>query len=632
MSKIKTSLIGLSLGALGIVFGDIGTSPLYALNVLFGQDGRHLSINRLNIYGVISLIIWSITLVVSIKFLAFIMRADNEGEGGIMALMAHIKSSKLKPKYRMLFIFLGIIGVGLFYGDSTITPAISVLSAVEGLKVVAPKLSALILPVTLIILALLFMIQKYGTGLIGKLFGPVMLIWFTTLAIGGGWQVWLHPQILIALSPLTTINFFISQPVIAFFATGAVVLAITGAEALYADMGHFGRPPIAKAWFFVVFPSLMLCYMGEGALMLQHPSASANPLVLLFPSLARLPIVLLATLATIIASQSVISGAFSLTRQAVQLDFLPKMLIRHTSTIEGGQIYLPFVNIVLFIVVSMLVIVFGSSIRLANAYGVAVSGTLATDTILYLVILRSVWQKPIRTIVLMGLVFVPIDLLFVTSSAPKILKGGWFPVLIGIFIFILISTWLKGQKIMIKERRALEEPLLVFIAKVHDHLPPISRIPGTAIYIGHHHDLTPLALNATFEELHELPEKVIIVTVEVTPTSHIAEHKRIILDDLGQSDDGIGHVSLFYGYHDTINIPEVLRQVKRYNNQPDYDLDLDNAAYFISQGRVVFSNRHNLSLWRKHLYSFMARNALSTSDFYKLPISRTEEMQPFIKL
>lgn len=622
-------MLGLTLGALGIVFGDIGTSPLYALSAVFGKVGYHLEIDKANIVGIISLVVWSVTLVVSIKFIGFIMKADNAGEGGIMALVAQIKSSKLRDNYKWGFIVLGLIGVALFYGDSTITPAISVLSAVEGLKIVAPSLSSFVVPVTLVILAVLFAIQKYGTRTIGRLFGPTMLVWFIAIALGGGWQVWLHPAVLVALSPYTAVRFFITQPALAFIAMGAVVLAITGAEALYADMGHFGRAPIARAWFFVVFPALILCYMGEGALILHQPAAAANPLVLLYPEAIRVPIVILATLATVIASQAVISGAFSLTRQAVQLDFLPKLLIRHTSSREGGQIYLPFVNAALFVIVTLLVITFGSSAKLANAYGIAVSGTLLTDTILYLVVLRSLWDRPLRNILLTSVVFLPIDLLFVTSSLPKVLKGGWLPILLGILIFLVIDTWLKGQRIVVKERRSIEKPLQHFIDKVHDQQPPVSRIPGVAIYIGHHIDLTPLALINTLEDMHELQEKVVIVTVEITTVAHIPEARRAKIDELGYR-DGISQVKLSYGFHDIVNVPEELKYIRKLD--PELDFDLDKASYFISLSRVVPSNRHNLPLWRKHLYCLMARNALSTSDYYKLPIGQTVEMRTLIKL
>lgn len=630
MNKLKKSMLGLMIGALGVVFGDIGTSPLYAINAAFGKLGFRLAINQQNVFGVISLIIWSVGLVVSIKFICYIMRADNEGEGGIMALVTLVKDSKLHAKYKWAFLLLGIIGVALFYGDSTITPAISVLSAVEGLKVINTSLASFVIPVTLAVLTLLFVIQKYGTDLIGDMFGPVMLLWFVTIGLGGGWQILQHSSVLIALSPYTAIHFFITHTAIAFIAMGAVVLAITGTEALYADMGHFGRAPIARSWFWVVFPSLLLCYMGEGALVVHNHAAAENPLFLLFPSVLRIPVVLLATVATVIASQAVISGAFSLTHQAVQLNFLPKMLIKQTSKRERGQIYLPFVNAALFVIVVALVIVFGSSTRLANAYGVAVSGTLAIDTILYLVIMRSVWHKRKRIVALAGLAFLPIDLLFVSSTIPKILHGGWVPLFIGFVLFMLITTWIKGQLVVSRERRALEGSLQGFIDKVQHEKPPIRRIPGTAVYIGHHADLAPLALHATLKDLHELQEEVVIVSVAITTVAHIPEERRAIIDDLGYENDGIRHVHLSFGFHDTLNIPETLKAIHLYI--PEFDVNLDNAAYFISHSRVIPGRGHSLLRWRKSLYCLMARNAMSTSDYYKLPIGRTVEMSSLIKL
>lgn len=630
MNKLQKSMLGLMIGALGVVFGDIGTSPLYALSAAFGKLGFHLAINQQNVFGVISLLLWSVCLVVSVKFIRYIMRADNEGEGGIMALMTLLKSSKLRSNYKWAFLVLGIVGVALFYGDSTITPAISVLSAVEGLKVINTSLASFVIPVTLVILTLLFVIQRYGTDLIGDMFGPVMFIWFITIGLGGGWQILQHPAVLIALSPYTAIHFFILRPAVAFIAMGAVVLAITGTEALYADMGHFGRAPIARSWFWVVFPSLLLCYMGEGAVVMHNSAAANNPLFLLFPVFLRTPVVILATTATVIASQAVISGAFSLTRQAVQLDFLPKMLILHTSKRKSGQIYLPFVNATLFVVVVALVVLFGSSARLANAYGVAVSGTLAIDTILYIVVMRSLWHKRRGVVFLMGLAFLPIDFLFVASTIPKILQGGWVPVLIGVALFIIITTWVKGQLVVNKERRALEGSLKGFVDKVRSEKPPIRRVPGTAVYIGHHADLAPLALHATLKDLHELQEEVVIVSVELTTAAHVAEDKRAVIDHLGYANDGICHVHLSFGFHDALNVPETLKSIHHYD--PSFDVDLSNAAYFISLSRVIPGKWHHLLRWRKSLYCLMARNAMSTSDYYKLPIGRTVEMSSLIKL
>ena len=629
MNSAKKGMAGLVLGALGVVFGDIGTSPLYALHAIFGPVGQHLPINTGNIYGIISLVIWSVILVVSVKFIGFIMRADNEGEGGIMALVARIKSSNLNKKYKWLFILFGLVGVSLFYGDSVITPAISVLSAIEGLKVVAPSLTVYILPITLVILAFLFGIQRYGTTTIGKLFGPVMCVWFLAIGLGGLLQVWQHPDILVSLSPLSAIKFFVNQPLVAFISMGAVILVITGAEALYADMGHFGREPIARAWFLLVFPALILCYMGQGALILHDPSSSLSPFMLLFPSALRLIILVLATLATLIASQAVISGAFSLTRQAVQLNFLPRLLVRHTSDREVGQVYMPFINFVLFVIVSSLVLLFGTSARLTNAYGVAVSGTLAIDTMLFIVVARIIWQKSALYITGTLLIFLSVDLLFITANISKILHGGWFPIIVACFIFVIIHTWLKGQKIITHERRSLEGPLQEYIDKVRSKKLTIVRVPGNAVYIGHHIGMAPLALHASVEELHELHEKVVVVSVTIANAAHIPEDNRAVFNALGYN-DGISQLDLTYGFHDTPNIPRTLKTLRHINSELDFDPE--KVSYFISQSKVVLTRKQNLAMWRKSLYSLLARNALSASDYYKLPTDRTIEISSLIDL
>ncbi len=623
-------MVGLSIGAIGVVFGDIGTSPLYALQAIFGPLGQHLEINKQNVFGIISLVVWSVMLVVSIKFLMFIMRADNQGEGGIIALVALIKNNKLAVKFSSFFILMGLIGVALFYGDSVITPAISVLSAVEGLHVVAPSFSSFILPATLIILTLLFGIQRYGTHIIGRLFGPVMLVWFVVIGLGGLWQIVLNPNSLMALSPASAVEFATARPFVAFLSMGAVVLAITGVEALYADMGHFGRRPISLSWFLVVFPALVLCYVGQGALILGDPTAISNPLVLLFPGVFRIPIVLLATIATLIASQAVISGAFSLTRQAVHLNFLPKMVIRHTSTRQTGQVYLPFVNLVIYIFVVLLVLIFGSSQKLANAYGMAVSATLAIDTILFLAVARYIWKKSLGYVASAIIVFLIIDIIFVAANVPKLLRGGWFSISIAIAILVLIRTWLKGQKIVTKERKRLEGPLQSFIDDIHTHKPPVTRVSGDAVYIGHHADLAPLALRATVEQLHELHKKVVIVSVEVTNDAHVPEEDRATFSSLKYENDGISHLILTYGFHDYINVPKTLKSLR--STHAELDINPDTASYFVSLGKVVLTKRHNMSRWRKSLYRLMVRNATSSSDYYRLPVDRTIEMSSLINL
>lgn len=629
MTRTKKLTAGLTLAALGIVFGDIGTSPLYVFKAVFGPLGLHLPITAVNIIGITSLILWAVTLVVSVKYLLFVTRADNKGEGGIMALAALIKGSKLRMRYKAMLIGLGLVGMSLFYGDSVITPAISVLSAVEGLKVLAPNLNHLIIPITLCILSLLFAVQKRGTSVIGRLFGPVMLVWFTVIALGGVWQIMQHPEVLAALSPLMAVQFFVANPFLGFIVMSAVILAVTGAEALYTDMGHFGRKPIARAWFMVVFPALILCYIGQGALLLHDPMAAANPLPLLFPEVLRGPVVFLATVAALIASQAVISGAFSLSRQAIHLDFLPKMLIRHTSVTSSGQVYIPLINIVLFVLVIGLVLLLGSSQKLAGVYGVAVSGTLIVDSILFLVVMRVLWRKSIFVVLGAGLLFLPLDLLFITSNIPKVFSGGWFPIALALASFLIITTWMKGQAIVTKKRRLLEGSLQVFINKVHARQPAVMRLPGQAVYISHHPNFAPLALHAAVDDLNELHEKVVILSVQVTTEAHVPVEERAVFDGL-QYNDGISHLSLTYGFHDSINIPKTLESLRHLS--PELDFDSEKAIYFVSRSRIIPDNSRKLIGWRKALYILMARNAISTSDHYKLPIDRTVEMQSLIKL
>jgi len=429
------------MGALGVVFGDIGTSPLYALQTLFAADHFAVKPNQPDVFGVISLVFWSITMIVSVKFVSFIMRSDNDGEGGIMALIALVQGTNLKDsRFKAALIMAGLFGVALFYGDGMITPAISVLSAVEGVEVAAPSLAPMVLPITITVLVLLFGAQRFGTQLIGRLFGPVMLVWFIVIAAAGIAQVITDPAILKALSPTYAFEFFTNHTGIAFIALGAVTLTLTGAEALYADMGHFGRPPIRRAWFLVVFPALTLNYLGQGSLILESPSNISSPFFLLFPDWSHVPMVLLATMATVIASQAVISGAFSVTRQAIQLGFLPRLVVRQTSSEEIGQVYVPAVNWALMVAVIVLVLAFGSSTKLASAYGIAVMGTLLIDSLLFLVVARYLWKKPLWMTLLGGAVFLTIDLAFFSANLTKIGHGGWFPLTIGLLIFIGLST------------------------------------------------------------------------------------------------------------------------------------------------------------------------------------------------
>jgi KUP system potassium uptake protein len=627
MARKQTTSIGLMLGALGVVFGDIGTSPLYALKVIFGLTHTSGISDRTLIYGLLSLLLWTVTLIVSVKYIGYVMRANNKGEGGVLALVSLVNSSKLK--HRSILIGLGLVGVTLFYGDSVVTPAISVLSAVEGLQIVAPELSVLVVPLTLIMLLGLFGIQRFGTGTIGKFFGPVMLTWFATIAAGGTWQIIQHPDILQALSPVHALGFAVSHPLIAFLSMGAVILAVTGAEALYIDMGHFGRQPIARTWLFVVFPALALCYLGQGALIVNTPAAASNPFFLLFPAVLHIPVIILATAATLIASQAVISGAFSLTRQAIQLNFLPRMLIKQTSATHIGQIFMPFVNTVLLILVALLVVAFGSSQNLAGAYGVAVSGTLLIDSVLFIVTARYFWHRSKTFVGIYALVFLTLEVILVAASASKIIHGGWLPLALASLILVVMYTWISGQRIAAKQRRATERPLREFITEVQQRDKSLVRLPGQAVYIGHHAGLTPSALRTAVEELHELHEKVVIVYVETSSAAHVPAEERAVFDALGYA-DGISQVTITYGFHDSPNIPKTLDSIRHLS--PELEFDPFKAIYFISLSRIIVSRRHGMPGWQKSLYAIMSRNALSTSDYYHLPLAETVEMRSLIKV
>src|SRR3954468_14559426 len=489
-------MAALTLGALGVVFGDIGTSPLYALQTVFSADNHAVKPTQGDVYGVLSLVFWAITIIVSIKYVTFIMRADNDGEGGIMALIALIQRARLTSRAaRVSLVLLGVFGASLFYGDGMITPAISVLSAVEGLEVAAPSLEHVVIEITLAVLAVLFAIQRFGTGAVGRAFGPVMLLWFGSLALAGLNEVVQHPGILRCLSPSYGVQFIFDHGHVAFIALGSIVLTVTGAEALYADMGHFGRPPIRRAWFLLVFPALALNYMGQSALILRDPKTIDNPFFLLLPHWARLPMVFLATVATVIASQAVLSGAMSVSRQAVRLGFLPRLAIHHTS-LEEGQVYVPAVNWGIFLAVVALVVAFGSSQHLASAYGIAVTGTLAIDTILFFFVVRVMWHRPMWLVIGGATLFLLVDLTFFSANLTKVLHGGWFPLTIAAIVFTILTTWQKGREIVTANRTREEGELREFINQVHELEPPLFRCPGTAVFLNANKDTTPLALRA----------------------------------------------------------------------------------------------------------------------------------------
>jgi KUP system potassium uptake protein len=615
-------MAALALGALGVVFGDIGTSPLYALQTVFSADHQAVKPTEGDVYGVISLVFWSITLIVSIEFVLFIMRADNDGEGGILALIALIEGVTLRrARLKVVLIALGMFGVALFYGDGIITPAISVLSAVEGVKVAVPSLESLVLPITIAVLAALFAIQRFGTHRIGRVFGPVMVVWFAVIAAAGLGRILAHPAIVKALSPSYGLEFFGAHFGVAFISLGAIVLTITGAEALYADMGHFGRKPISRAWFFVVFPALTLNYMGQGSLILDTPSAIDNPFFLLIPHWGRVPMVVLATVATVIASQSVISGAFSVTRQAVQLGFLPRLTIRHTSAREIGQVYVPAVNWFLLVAVTALVLGFGSSTRLASAYGIAVTGTITVDTLLFLVVARALWRKPGWLVAIGAAVFFTVDLAFLGANLTKVAHGGWFPLSVGLAIFTVLSTWKRGSEKVHSARIEEEGSLRSFVEELRAMDPPAVRVPGTAVYLNARRETTPLALRAGVEHTRALHESVVIISIETTKAPYVEESERLVVDSLGYEDDGISHLTAQFGFQDSPDVPRLLALAQETGLESD--VDVDNAVYYLSQVTVTPTNAPGMRGWRKRLFVAMARNAASPVDYFHLPGERT---------
>ncbi|GGL87955.1 potassium transporter Kup [Nakamurella endophytica] len=622
-------MAGLALGAIGVVFGDIGTSPLYALQTVFSIDDNAVKPTVGDVYGVISLVFWAITIVVSVKYVAFILRADNDGEGGIMALAALIRD-RLRPRSRRVAVamLLGVIGASLFYGDSLITPAISVLSAVEGIEVVEPHAADVVLPVGLLIVIGLFLVQRLGTHRIGRLFGPIMVVWFLVLAVLGLPHIIARPGILRGLSPTYAVGFVADHPFTAFIAMGAVVLSITGAEALYADMGHFGRRPIRMSWFFLVFPALIVNYLGQGALILDQPRSISNPFYIMAPGWARLPLVVLATMATVIASQAVISGAFSVSRQAVRLGFLPHLTVRHTSQQESGQIYVPAVNWLLFTGVIILMLLFRSSNRLATAYGLAVTGTLLLTTTLFLILAGSAWRWPVWRLVVIGVVFGGLELVFFAANLSKVVHGGWLPLLIAVVVVTLMTTWERGRRLITARRIEAEGSLPDFVERIRES--GIPRVPGIAVFPHPGKETTPLALRANTEFNHTLHEHVVIVSLQPQNVPYYTGEDRITVDDLKYADDGIVHVSVRVGFQDDQDIPAVLREVT--GRSSELDFAEDQAYYFLSRIGVETGTQPGLAAWRKRLFVALAHNAASPAASFRLPEERTVVMGSRISL
>lgn len=614
------------IGAIGIVFGDIGTSPLYALQSVFHLSG--LTLGAAEIQGVISLILWSITLIVTVKYISILMNINNHGEGGIMALLGLIRQSKTDKKSLVGYTLIGIIGVALFCGDGVITPAISVLSSVEGLSLVSPNLSQFVIPVALVVLAILFYTQSRGTGALGKLFGPVMIMWFVVSAIGGLGQIIAYPDILISLLPTTALGFITAHPTAAFVGMGAVILAMTGAEALYADLGHFGKRAIRMSWLILIFPALALTYMGQGALISHHPEAITSAYYLMFPNSVHIPIIVLATLATLIASQAVIAGIFSLTWQAIRLDLLPRLGIRHTSRQEAGQVYVPVINWSMFIIIVLIIFGFRDSSHLASMYGLAVSGTLLVDSIFMIIVLRRLKHVRIIYLALIILCIMSIEVVFISSGLSKLLYGAWVALLISALVFLIINTWYKGHTIIKAERKRAEGNLIDFVEKLRGL--KVKRIRGAAVYISHNTGSAPIALHETIERLHELHNNVIIVTVRTLNHAHVPEAKRLVFDELGHGDDGISHVTVKFGYKDIPNVPRALEQARE--AFAEINFNSDTVTYFTSAVQPAIVKNKRMATWRKHLYVFLDRSADEQSLYYRLPINQTVELRTFLEL
>ncbi|MEI2781510.1 MAG: potassium transporter Kup [Candidatus Competibacter sp.] len=618
----KSRPAALIVGAIGVVFGDIGTSPLYALKETFA--GSHpMAVEQASILGVLSLIFWTIMALVTLKYVAIIMRADNRGEGGSLALLARVTELTKNSRATWFVTMLGIFAAALFYGDSMITPAISVLSAVEGLDVVAPQLKEYVLPITALVLTGLFWIQKHGTAAMGMLFGPVMCLWFVVLAILGVISIARAPQVLLALNPLYAADFLAGNPWQSFLALGAIFLSVTGGEALYADMGHFGKFPIRVAWFAFVLPALVLNYYGQGALLLTDPSTIQSPFYLLAPGWALVPMVVLATAATVIASQAVISGAFSVARQAVQLGYLPRMQIVHTSHMEAGQIYVPFTNWTLYLAVIALVFGFRSSTNLAAAYGIAVAGTMLISTIMVSFVVLLSWRwNPWFALPLLGALLI-IDTVFFSANALKIGQGGWFALLMGLASFTTLTTWRRGRRLLFQEMGNLTMPLDQFIGSIEKMA--LKQVSSTAVYLTSRPEGAPSALLHNIKHNEVLHARNVLVTVLTAEVPHIADPERIEIFDLGQS---FYRVFIRYGFMEQPDIPQALELC----GEKGLAFDLNKTSFFLSREVVVPKLAPPMMLWRELFFIWMLRNAQSATDFFRIPTNRVVELGTLVEI
>ncbi|TCC53481.1 potassium transporter Kup [Kribbella capetownensis] len=611
------------VGALGVVFGDIGTSPIYALQTVFNPSDPHpVPVSTENMYGVVSLIFWSVMIIVTVTYVLLAMRADNDGEGGIMALITLLRRLGTQGgRTAVVLAALGIFGASLFFGDSIITPAISVLSAVEGLKVVEPSLDQFVVPITAVIIVLLFAVQRRGTAVVGRVFGPIMLVWFVVIGANGISGIAEHPSILKALSPTYALGFLIGHFSIAFFSLAAIVLTVTGAEALYADMGHFGRRSITRAWLVLVFPALVLNYLGQGASILEDPANISNPFFMLAPGWGQLPLVLLATAATVIASQAVITGAYSVASQAAQLGYLPRLRIAHTSESTAGQIYVPWINWILMVSVLILIFAFRSSAALAYAYGMAVTGTITITTLLFFYVARRRWHLSPWLIGIGATILLSVDLLFVAANLTKLVHGAWLPLLIAITAFTVMTTWQRGRAIVTAERERREGPLDDFVDQLRERKLAARRVPGTAVFLNRGGQTTPLALRANVENNHVRHEQVVILAIETEPVPRIGPDRRLVVDDLGYRDDGIIHVTAQFGYMETPNVPSTVALLDP--DETEGRLQLDQASYFLSKIDLRRGKAPTMAPWRKSLFIATSYITADAAEHFGLPGDRT---------
>lgn len=619
----KSTLSALTIGAIGVVYGDIGTSPLYTIKEIFSPH-TGIVLNTPNILGAISSVFWALMLVVTLKYIILVLRADNRGEGGIMALAAlAISTAEHNKSRKRTLLLIGAMGAALFYGDSIITPAISVLSAVEGLQIAAPSLSEYVIPISIGILIALFSLQSYGTSTVGKLFGPIIIIWFTVLGIVGISHIIQNPAILAALNPVHAYEFLLARGLGVFLAVGAIVLAVTGAEALYADMGHFGKPAIRLAWAILVLPGLALNYLGQGALLLANPAAVENPFYLSFPEPLLIPAVILATIATIIASQAVISGAFSITHQAMQIGLLPRMQIVHTSANEAGQIYLPFINWLLLAAVIIAILTFGSSSGLASAYGIAVTGTMLITSLLTFYVIRFKWHYPLWLSVAATGFFILIDLALFISCSIKFFHGGWFPVALGVVLLTIMWTWKQGRELLMERMRQDEPKLDEFVKLISNQNLP--KVPRTAVFMVSDAQMAPQALLHNLKHNHVIHQYNLIVTVVYQDVPWVKAEERVMATKVGE---GFWQIIIHYGFMDRPNIPQELANC----SISEVDMDPFTTSYFVSRETIAPSTKGRMSKWRDALFSTLSRNSGSVVDYFRIPSNSVIELGSRVNL